>query len=306
MPDLLVWHVGDRNPSITENITVDGVAFDLTSSTVVFKMRAVGSTTLKVNAAATIVAPATNGNVRYDWAALDVDTAGTYLVWWEVTTSSKVQAVGEAIIEFRAHSPLASNGYVELEEAKKALSLDSTTYADASVSRAILAASRSIDHHCDRRFWADADSAQVRYYDALSASLARIDDLVTLTTLEVDQGGDGTFEESWTVNTDFVLKPLNAPADGWPYTRIEVNPSSSRYFPGYPRSVKVTGKFGWTAVPAGVKQATTVLAHTLLRREREAPFGVVGVGLDNASVRIPVTDPTVRMLLAPFVRHSVA
>jgi hypothetical protein len=100
----LVWYVGDRSPSISETITVDFEPFDLSSSTVAFKMRLAGSSTLKVNAAAIIV-DAANGEVRYDWAALDVDTAGDYLAWWEITTAGKVQAVSEVFIEIRPHSP---------------------------------------------------------------------------------------------------------------------------------------------------------------------------------------------------------
>jgi hypothetical protein len=50
---------GNRSPSLTDTIKVNGVAFDLTGSTVVFKMRATNLVTLKVNAAATVVsAPA--------------------------------------------------------------------------------------------------------------------------------------------------------------------------------------------------------------------------------------------------------
>src|SRR3954447_6862743 len=98
MSDHLIWFVGNRNPSITETLTyADGTVVDLTGSTVKLKMRAVGSSTLKVSASATVVGAATLGQVRYDWAALDVDTGGFYLVWWEVTTGGKTQDLNEAI-----------------------------------------------------------------------------------------------------------------------------------------------------------------------------------------------------------------
>src|SRR4051794_37542646 len=112
MSDTPVWSVGNRNPSITETITSGGSPVNLASATVKFKMRALNSSILKVDAAAVVVTPA-SGTVRYDWAAADVDTAGNYLVWWEVTdvATGNKQDMNEAIIEFRAHSPL-TNGYV--------------------------------------------------------------------------------------------------------------------------------------------------------------------------------------------------
>lgn len=305
MSDRLVWIVGNRDPSISENITIDGVAVDLTGKTVKAKMRAVNSSTLKVNTAAVIVS-AVAGTVRYDWAANDVDTGGEFLFWWEVTTtaSGKTQDVMEAVIEFRAHAP-QSNVYIELEQFKSTADLKDTNFMDGDIQLALQAAARAVDEICNRRFWPDADATQIRYYSPQRYDLVYIDDLLTLTTLKTDGDGDGTFETTWST-TDYYLEPLNALADSRPYTEICAIPWGSLWFTTlYPRSVQITGKFGWSAVPAAISEATTILAGRFLKRSREAPMGdAAALALGGAAVRLTGRDTDVTALLSPYMRSG--
>lgn len=302
MPNLLVWWTGNRNPSITETITIDSDPVDLSGSTVKFQMREVGSSTLIVDSAVSN-SPGADGVVRYDWATNDVDTAGKYLVWWRVTTSGKTQDLAEAVIEIRDHAPL-SNSYAELEMLKKTLQLDGTNFADLDIQRAIDASSRGIDWECGRRFYADTDATSVRYYTPDNDACVHIDDLITLTSVLVDDDGDGTFDVTWTNNTDFTLEPLNAAAEGWPYTRITRHPRSNLWLPNFPRSVKVTGKFGWTEVPDQISQACSLMAAKLLKRSREDPGGSAeALALGGAAVRLAGADPLIRGLMAPYIRY---
>lgn len=200
-----------------------------------------------------------------------------------------------------------ANEYASSAELKAALSMSSETFADAEITLALTAASRGIDGAARRRFWKDADANQARVYTPTSAEWVAIDDLIALTSLKTDTDGDGTFENTWTLNTDFVLEPLNAAADSRPWTSVSRHPRGNyRELPvDLPRSVQVSGQFGWSAVPEAVKEATMILASKLLRRVREAPFGVVTVGIDEPSaMRIARTDPDVRFLLADFTRNS--
>ncbi|MBX5461639.1 MAG: hypothetical protein IRZ28_11185 [Steroidobacteraceae bacterium] len=198
-----------------------------------------------------------------------------------------------------------ANQYAAAADLKATLSLSGETFADADIELALSAASRGIDSICGRRFWADADDV-VRHYTPDDARELRIDDLVTLTSLKTSPAGDGQFTDVWTVNTDFVLGPLNADLDGRPWTRIEVHPSGRFRLPCHPRSVEVTGRFGWPAVPDTVKQATIVLASKLMRRAREAPFGVITLGLDGGAAHIARTDPDVMFLIGDLIRDRVA
>jgi hypothetical protein len=198
-----------------------------------------------------------------------------------------------------------ASDYTTIAALKETLSLSGESFADADLNLAITAASRAVDDATDRRFWLDEDADQVRYYTPTDAGRVDIDDLVTLTELATDTQGDQSFGQAWTVNTDLFLEPLNAAADGLPFTRLCLNPArTSLYFPvQYGRSVRVTGKFGWPAVPDGVVQATQIIAGRLLKRVRESPLGVAGFGMEGYAVRIAQQDPDVAMLLGPLRRH---
>ncbi len=305
MSETLVFWTGNRNPSITQTITSGGSAVDLTSKSVDFKMRNVGATAI-TGGTATIVSAAA-GSVRYDWQAADVLTAGQRLVWWQVTSGGRTQDENEALIEFRAHTTATQPGYVELEQFKSAMTLTGTTFSDLECQAAILAASRAIDGATGRRFWLDpADTT--RTYTPDSQRRLMIDDLVSVTSVKIDRSSDGVFEETWTQGTHYVLEPFNAAADLRPYESILRRTRAGYLFPaGWEQSVQVIGTFGWPVVPSGIQAATLILASKLVKRIREAPFGIVTVGgaIDGAAaVRIARHDPDVIPLISEFVRHQ--
>lgn len=77
----------DTSPAMLATLQdADGNAVNVTGATVRFHMRAVGSTTVVVDEAATIVTDL-DGLVRYDWQAADTDTIGSYQAEFEVTYS---------------------------------------------------------------------------------------------------------------------------------------------------------------------------------------------------------------------------
>jgi hypothetical protein len=212
-----------------------------------------------------------------------------------------------------------ANEYALLADLKATLDLTGETFADADLQLGLTAASRSIDDTCERRFWLDPDATSVRYYTPRrSRRLLEIDDLVTFTALATDNDDDGIFSTAWTQNTDFVFEPLNGTQDGEPYTMIRVQPNGRYALPGsrqgvmpritLPRTVRLTGRFGWPAIPPEIQQATMILAARLTRRAREAPFGVIGFAMEQgtgAVASLARQDPDVFMLIKPFVRPLV-
>lgn len=179
---------------------------------------------------------------------------------------------------------------------------------DTLLGFTVTAASRAVDGYCNRQF-GSVTPAVTRYYqwdgtcDGWRAVLL-IDDLQTVTDLVVatDDDDDGTADTTLTLGTDFDLWPLNAAADGVPWTGIMLRPSAPVTFPKVPRAVHVTAKFGWTAVPDAVVQATLMQGARFFSR-RNAPFGVAGSPELGSEVRLlEKLDPDLGAGLGHLVR----
>ena len=229
-------------------------------------------------------------------------TVGQYEIVWDNGTSYDLESL--TVTSSGAPPSASGTDYITLAALKSTLSMTGVTFADADLTVAISAASRAVDKLCARRFWPDS-SDQTRYYSADRVRKLEIDDLITLTTLASDDDNSMTYANSWASGSDFVLSPYNAAADGEPYTAVEALPSGNFTFHNrYPKSVKLTGLFGWSAVPVDVVSATTFLAARIVRLMREAPFGVVA--FDGMVYHVAKADSNVMMLIGPYMRHKYA
>jgi hypothetical protein len=257
---------GNTSPSIQDTIRVNKAAFDLTGCTVKFRMRADTSTdVLKVDDDAVIIqsSPTMNtGQVRYDWDTLDTDTAGDFLGWWHVVLpGGGVQDTDEFEVRIEEHAD-TSTDYATLTELRNSFAAGSSpSFEEEEMVAALHAASRDVDGICRRRFWLDPTVVD-RYYTAFD-DVVQIDDLSSSDSVVVTLAGT-----ELVAGTDYLLEPLNAEADGRPFEQIRllVDVDST------PAGLKVTGKFGWLAVPQKVNAATKILAGRILLR-RQAPLG---------------------------------
>ncbi len=175
---------------------------------------------------------------------------------------------------------------------------------DDQAEQALATVSRAIEQWCSRQF-NDAGSVSARVYFGQCSGYVDVDDFSTTTGLAVatDAGEDGTYDTTW-LTTDFYAEPINGVVmgvPGHPYTRVR---STRRWFPvgTVSPTVQVTARWGWPAVPAGVKQATLILGAEVMKL-REAPFGVAGFG-DFGPVRIR-ENPVAMRYLAPYRKHGV-
>lgn len=304
MSDTPVWYVGDRNPSITETITVSGVAFDLSSSTVRFKMRPVGSSTLKVDQAATIVS-APDGTVRYDWQAADVDTAGSYLVWWEVTTSGKVQAVGEALIEFRSHSP-GTGWLCELADVRAAMeTVPSDDWLDNRIVALIPVATQLIQQELQRELV--ASTAVTRDFEVHGPVIDLAPyDLRTATTVTLNPTASPTV---LVASTDYGLSPVGGRNITGTYTMLELADTIalvSNERSGARPKISVLGDWGPATVPVMAKEAAITTIRAWLRRTYPEGYNFGDAGRDvyvdpaTAGYAIPLAAKTLMQSLYRF------
>ena len=194
--------------------------------------------------------------------------------------------------------------YVTVEELKSRLGITDTG-SDFEITIAVQAASSMVDELTGRYFWRGTDT---RTYVPESYYHQTIDDLVSVTTVKADRDGDGIYEETWTLGTDFQLEVApgryNNASKGelWPYTGFNI--IGPKFIPVvWPWShldrIQVVGVFGWPAVPRNVKTAALILAADRLKL-KDAPFGVAGFG-EFGVVRVGA-NPVVMSHLHRYIR----
>jgi hypothetical protein len=190
------------------------------------------------------------------------------------------------------------NGYATLQDVKTYLNVTGAT-EDVRLSNAIESASRAIDTWTRRRFYAVSG---VRYFSG-EADFGRAclldEDLLTVTEIATDDQNTRVYSP-WLVS-DYELEPINS---GPPFTQVRVAPLSVRSFPIWPRGVRLTGTWGYSATaPQAVNEACVMLAARYFKR-KDAPFGVVGTP-ELGFMRVTPKDTDVMALLKPFVRVEV-
>lgn len=198
-----------------------------------------------------------------------------------------------------------TNGYVTVADLREHFGDSSSQLTTALLERAINATSRAIDRHTGRRFWQDA-TVQSKVYRVDDAYEADIDDISTTTGLIVatDSNEDSTYATTW-ASTDYQLEPLNANTDQVAHAWWRLVAVDRYLFPVHARraTLRVTARFGWSAVPDEVTEACLLRAAAIFKR-KEAVFGITGLN-GFGEVRIGRNDPDVIDLLHRFVRITV-
>jgi hypothetical protein len=131
------------------------------------------------------------------------------------------------------------NLYANLNDIKASLVTESVN--DEQLMRLLEAVSRQIEKPklTGRYFYTYEGS---KYYDGAGAKLWLPDDILSISTLKLDQDGDGVYETTLDPS-DYVLYPLNE----YPKIRLETSYQSSYsgFAYGIPKGIEITGVFGY-------------------------------------------------------------
>jgi hypothetical protein len=169
---------------------------------------------------------------------------------------------------------MITNGYTSLADIKTLLAIDSVDVPDDTViERMVESASRFFDGATWRRFYTTA-ADETRYFKALNGERCYTDDIVSITSVAIDQDGDRTYETTL-ATTDYDTKPDNTSLTSEPITWLEMSPNGNYSFTTQSKGVKIVGKFGFAAAaPADVKMTIEeIVINTYKKR-----FGVNTTG----------------------------
>ena len=186
-----------------------------------------------------------------------------------------------------------TNGYATLAQVKAALRITDSV-DDSLLEMAIESASRAIDQYTARNFY-NAGTA-VRYYAPSDSLNVEIDDMISLVSLQTMSDDEQVYDTTW-ASDDYQLEPLNGIVDGisQPYNHIRAVGDYTYLTLAGEATVKVTGVWGWSAVPIQVTQATVIQASRIFKR-LDSPLGIISGELGSMRVGSRL-DPDVAQLV---------
>lgn len=168
------------------------------------------------------------------------------------------------------------------------------------IGDALDAATSAIDNDTGRSFTA---TTATKTFGSGGGWELRVPDLVSVTTLKLDDDGDGVFETT-IASTDFEIDTYRVAA-GWPYEIVRLLDRSYPSGTRRRRRIEIAGSWGWSAVPAPINQACSLLASRWTQRTSSALFGTQSFG-DLGAASIRSTDPDYLKMIDPYRLPLVA
>lgn len=197
-----------------------------------------------------------------------------------------------------------SDPYLTVADFKEAVGKE-TDEDDATILRALKSASRQIDGYCGRFFGQSADD-EIQYITArawysrygmyASGVAVEAPEFVTLSEIAFD---DGSLLYADVVDAEsYSFLPAESVNLSEPYSAIDL--ATNIGWPTGRNYVRLTGTFGWPAVPDVIMEATHLIANRL-RSLWTAPFGATGAGEMGSGLNMTAAlTPMIREMIEPY------
>lgn len=198
-----------------------------------------------------------------------------------------------------------TNGYATLADLKMYLKIEDSM-EDQLLENIVEAASRSIDRMANRRFYLDS-TASARTFRPAELLRVFVDDFGSSSGLVVktDPDSAGVYQTTLTVNSDFIIEPVNAAAKGRPWNYITIVSGQSFSLPTTARpQVEVTARWGWPSVPDDINQATLILSADLYKR-KDSIGGVLGLS-ELGAIRMSPLGRDITAMVRAYKREFFA
>lgn len=194
-----------------------------------------------------------------------------------------------------------TNGYATLIQLKSAIGI-ADGIDDPMLEMAIESASRQIDSYTERYFY-NAGTA-VKLFSPLDNYVCPTEDFITLTKVETSEDGE-SWDTEWAA-TDWQAEPLNGRSGGLVTSYTQIRAIDSYLFPyrNGEATARLTGTWGWSAVPIAITQATIILASRIFKR-LDSPLGIISNDLGSMRVGFRL-DPDVQHLIDPYRKIATA
>jgi hypothetical protein len=301
MAAVVLWESSSELARLTNTFSVGGTATDPTTISLAVTTPAQVTTTYTF--AAGEITKVSTGVYRKD---ITCNEDGEWsFVWTGTGTASDAEAG-----TWTVYPTDLGKLYATVQALKSRLGIGSAdTVDDYELHAACFAASRALEHYCQRVFYRSA-TGTVRTFvpcGLYELKLPEFNDLVSVSALKTDSAGDGTFETTW-ASTDYQLLPQNPSAapEQRPYTKVKA--IGSQTFPtvygtlARDDRVEITGVYGWPSVPLGIKQAALIMASEVFKSKDT--FEAQG-GLSEWGPVVLRRNPMALDLAKPFRRHAV-
>ena len=194
---------------------------------------------------------------------------------------------------------MASVNYVTVVDVKGRRGIEDFSEDPTFVTLAT-AASRGVDAVCGRTFGLDAGVSARTYLPPCDTGRLLIEDFSTTTGLIVV---DNT--TTLVLNTDYIVSPGNSigpTGEPWPFYIVEPIRHGWSHYPG--RSISVTARWGWPAIPPLVVEATLLVLMDLYAT-KDLRFGVLSPGVDGGFSQRIRQNTMAMTLLTDYIRADV-